>query len=179
MITRVAVLGAGSWGTALAVHLARVGHDVQLWARDPQTVRDIRQRRANVVYLPDVHVPDGVSPTDSLPEALRDTALVVCAIPSHGCRAVMHAAAPHLAPGAILVSATKGLETDTMLRMSEVIAQEAGDQIGINIVRQQLHGKSHACQRGPQIMRDASHQRCSVRQEIADLLCHGVEVVNQ
>ena len=156
MITRVAVLGAGSWGTALAVHLARVGHDVQLWARDPQTVRDIRQRRANVVYLPDVHVPDGVSPTDSLPEALRDTALVVCAIPSHGCRAVMHAAAPHLAPGAILVSATKGLETDTMLRMSEVIAQEAGDGHPVAV----LSGPSFAlevAQQKPTAILVASH----------------------
>ena len=123
---RVTVLGAGSWGTALAVHLGRVGHDVRLWARDPLIVRDIRSRRANVVYLPDVLLPDGVTPTDSLEEAARDTDLIVSAIPSHGCRAVMRAVRPHLAPGAVLVSATKGLEAETMLRMSEVIAQEAG-----------------------------------------------------
>lgn len=123
---RAAVLGAGSWGTALAVHLARVGHEVHLWARDTATVRDMHERRANVVYLPDIHLPDGVRPTSSLEDALRDTDFVVCAIPSHGCRAVMRAAVPHLAPGAILVSATKGLEADSLLRMSEVIAQEAG-----------------------------------------------------
>ena len=123
---RVTVLGAGSWGTALAVHLGRVGHDVRLWARDPLTVCDIRNRRANVIYLPDVLLPDGVTPTDSLEEAARDTDLIVSAIPSHGCRAVIRAVRPHLAPGAILVSATKGLEAETMLRMSEVIAQEAG-----------------------------------------------------
>ena len=123
---RVTVLGAGSWGTALAVHLGRVGHDVRLWARDPLTVRDIRNRRANVIYLPDVLLPDGVTPTDSLEEAARDTDLIVSAIPSHGCRAVIRAVRPHLAPGAILVSATKGIEAETMLRMSEVIAQEAG-----------------------------------------------------
>lgn len=127
MMRRVAVLGAGSWGTALAVHLARVGHDVSLWARDPATVKDIRQRRANVVYLPDILLPESVVPTDSLAEALRDTELVVCAIPSHGIRAVLRAARPHLVPGAILVSATKGIEADTMLRMSEVIGQECGD----------------------------------------------------
>jgi glycerol-3-phosphate dehydrogenase (NAD(P)+) len=122
---RVAVLGAGSWGTALAVHLARVGHDVRLWARDPNTVRDIGQRRANVVYLPDILLPDGVVPTAALDEAVAGANLVVCAIPSHGCRAVIRAVSPYLAPGAVLVSATKGLETDTMLRMSEVIAGEA------------------------------------------------------
>lgn len=127
MTHRVAVLGAGSWGTALAVHLARVGHEVRLWARDPGTVRDIHQRRANVVYLPDIHLPDSVMPTSSLEEALSGAGLVVCSIPSHGCRTVMRAAVPHLAPGAVLVSATKGLETDSLFRMSEVIAQEAGD----------------------------------------------------
>ena len=127
MMRRVAVLGAGSWGTALAVHLARVGHEVALWARDPATVRDIEQRRANVVYLPDILLPESVVPTHSLAEALRDTELVVCAIPSHGIRAVIRAATGHLVPGAILVSAAKGIEADTMLRMSEVIAQESGD----------------------------------------------------
>jgi len=123
---RAAVLGAGSWGTALAVHLARSGHDVRLWARDPVVVREIAQRRANVVYLPDVHLPDGVVPTASLADAVADTELVVCAIPSHGCRAVVRAVVPHVAPGAILVSATKGLEADSLLRMSQVIAEEAG-----------------------------------------------------
>jgi len=124
---RVAMLGAGSWGTALAIHMARSGHEVRLWARDPATVRDIRDRRANVVYLPDIMLPDAVSPTDSLEDAVAGSELVVCAIPSHGCRAVVRAAAPHLAPHAVLVSATKGLEADTMQRMSEVIAQEVGD----------------------------------------------------
>ena len=123
---RAAVLGAGSWGTALAVHLARVGHDVSVWARDAGTVRDIAERRANVVYLPDIHLPDTVRPTASLEDALRDTDFVVCAIPSHGCRTVIRAAVPHLAPGAILVSASKGLEAGSLLRMSEVIRQEAG-----------------------------------------------------
>jgi len=122
----VAVLGAGSWGTALAVHLSRVGHDVRLWARDASLVREMSERRANTVYLPDVRLPDNVALTDSMAVAVRDTELVVSAIPSHGCRAVMRRAAPHLAPGAVIVSATKGLEAHTMLRMSEVVAQEAG-----------------------------------------------------
>jgi glycerol-3-phosphate dehydrogenase (NAD(P)+) len=121
---RVAVLGAGSWGTALAVHLSRVGHDVELWARDPGLAADMVSRRANRVYLPDVLLPDSVSVSSSLEAAVRDTDLVVSAIPSHGCRAVMRAAAPHMRPRATIVSATKGLESDTLLRMSEVIAQE-------------------------------------------------------
>jgi glycerol-3-phosphate dehydrogenase (NAD(P)+) len=126
VIRTVAVLGAGSWGTSLAVHLSRVGHDVRLWARDPALVDDMEARRANAVYLPDVTLPESVSVTASLEVALDATDLVVSAIPSHGCRAVMRAAAPYMAPSATVVSATKGLETDTLRRMSEVIAQELG-----------------------------------------------------
>ena len=122
----VTVLGAGSWGTALAVHLARVGHDVRLWARDRALVVELSRRRANSVYLPDVLFPESVSVTHTLADALRDADLVVSAVPSHGCRAVMKVAATSLAPRAVIVSATKGLEAGTLLRMSEVIAQEAG-----------------------------------------------------
>lgn len=125
MTRRVTVLGAGSWGTALAVHLGRIGHEVRLWARDGATVADMQWRRANVVYLPDVLLPESVVPTASLADAVSDTELVVVAVPSHGCRAVIRAATPHLAPGAILVSATKGIESESLLRMSEVIAQES------------------------------------------------------
>lgn len=123
---RIAILGAGSWGTALAVHLGRVGHDVTLWARDQSLVDEMRARRANAVYLPDVTLPAGVTVTHDLAESLRDRHLVVSAIPSHGCRAVIRAAAPHASANAVFVSATKGLEADTMLRMSDVIAQEVG-----------------------------------------------------
>jgi glycerol-3-phosphate dehydrogenase (NAD(P)+) len=123
----VTVLGAGSWGTALAVHLGRIGHDVRLWARDQALVDDIAQRRANAVYLPDIDLPDTVSVTHALGDALDGAELVVSAVPSHGCRGVMHAAAPLLAARAVLVSATKGLEAGSMLRMSQVVAQEAGD----------------------------------------------------
>ena len=122
----VAILGAGSWGTALAVHLGRVGHDVRLWARDQALVDEMAARRANAVYLPDVTLPPSVSVTHDLSAALREAELVVSAIPSHGCRSVIHLAAPSLAPGAVIVSATKGLEAISLLRMSEVIAQEAG-----------------------------------------------------
>ena len=122
----VGVLGAGSWGTALAVHLARVGHEVRLWARDPVLVNDMRERRANAIYLADVTLPDALSVTNDIADAVKRSDLIVSAIPSHGCRAVMRAAAPHLAATATLVSATKGLESGTWLRMSEVVGQELG-----------------------------------------------------
>jgi glycerol-3-phosphate dehydrogenase (NAD(P)+) len=121
---RVTVLGAGSWGTALAVHLGRIGHEVRLWARDPSLASDIAERRANAVYLPDISLPDTVTVTDSMAEALDGNELIVSAIPSHGCRAVVRAAAPFVSPRATIVSATKGIEAETLLRMSEVIAEE-------------------------------------------------------
>ena len=133
-MTNVAVLGAGSWGTALAVHLGRIGHEVRLWARDRNLVDEMAERRANAVYLPAITLPDAVSVTASIEEALRATDLVVSAIPSHGCRAVMRAAAPHVAAQATIVSATKGLEGDTLLRMSEVIAQELGPRRAVVVL---------------------------------------------
>jgi glycerol-3-phosphate dehydrogenase (NAD(P)+) len=122
----VTVLGAGSWGTALAVHLARVGHDVRLWARDAALVEAMAASRSNAVYLPEIAFPASLAVTSRIAEALHESELVVSAVPSHGCRAVMQRAAPALAAHAVVVSATKGLETETLLRMSEVIAQEAG-----------------------------------------------------
>jgi glycerol-3-phosphate dehydrogenase (NAD(P)+) len=122
----IAVLGAGSWGTALAIHLGRIGHDVRLWARDPSLVEDMTRRRANAVYLPDVTLPDRVTVVNAIDAALASTELVVSAVPSHGCRALMRQAAPHLGPRATIVSTTKGLEAQTLLRMSRIIADELG-----------------------------------------------------
>jgi glycerol-3-phosphate dehydrogenase (NAD(P)+) len=130
----IAVLGAGSWGTALAVHLGRIGHDVRLWARDPALVDELQRRRANAVYLPDVGFPSGVSITHALDEALAGIDLVVSAIPSHGCRAVMRAAAPYIRAHATIVSTTKGLEADTLLRMSQVIGEELGPGRAVVVV---------------------------------------------
>jgi glycerol-3-phosphate dehydrogenase (NAD(P)+) len=121
----IAILGAGSWGTALAIHLARVGHDVRLWARDPDLVAEIAATRHNPRYLTDLRLPDRVMPMPRPQSALRDAKIVVLAVPSHGMRAVARAVAPALPPDAILVSATKGIETDSLQRMSTVLREEA------------------------------------------------------
>src|SRR5215212_1185120 len=119
-----AVLGAGSWGTALAVHLGRLGHPVRLWARDAALAREMLVRRANAVYLPDVNFPAVLEPTSSLGEALDDADLVVVAIPTHGVAAVMRAAAPLMQPSATVVSATKGIDEETLMRVSELLDRE-------------------------------------------------------
>lgn len=120
----IAVVGAGSWGTALSIHLARVGHDVRLWARDARLARDLERLRVNTRYIPDTPLPDEVRPTSSLPDATNGAACVVFAVPSHGLRNVVRAAAPLLPPRAILVSAAKGLEARSLERMSQVMADE-------------------------------------------------------
>ena len=124
MSQRVAVLGAGSWGTSLAVHLGRVGHDIRLWGRDAALVADMTSRRANGVYLADINFPATLQPTASLPTALEDSRTIILAVPSHGLRHVLRAASSFVANDALVVSAVKGLEEHTMLRMSEVVAQE-------------------------------------------------------
>jgi len=120
----VTVVGAGSWGTALAVHLARVGHRVQLWARDQDLVAEMSARRANAVYLPDVSFPDTLAATGDLPSALGGAQFVVLAVPSHGLRHVLRQGAAHVDRAAVVLSATKGLEDGSLLRMSQVIRDE-------------------------------------------------------
>jgi len=117
----VTVLGAGSWGTALAIHLARVGHEVRLWGRDCALVDEMSRRRANVVYLSDINFPDALTPVASIEAALAGAGLVVLAVPSHGLRHVLHAASPSFSKDMLVVSATKGLEEQTLLRMSQVV----------------------------------------------------------
>ena len=88
----IAVVGAGSWGTALAVHLSRIGHDVRLWGRDGEIVDRIATDRENPSYLAGVRVPDRITATTDMGAALAAARFVVFAVPSHGLRAVAHAA---------------------------------------------------------------------------------------
>jgi glycerol-3-phosphate dehydrogenase (NAD(P)+) len=125
-IDRIAVLGAGSWGTALASHCARVGHDVCLWGRDASLVSEIAATRENPRYVRGIHLSSAIAVTSSLEEALRGASIVIAAIPSHGMRDVLRKGGPLVAPDAIVVSATKGLETDSLERMSQVIRDEVG-----------------------------------------------------
>jgi len=131
-VTRIGVLGAGSWGTALAVHLAGVGgHAVSLWARHPELARRMAAERENRDYLPGIEIPRQVEPTADM-AALAGSDVVLLVVPSHGFRAVLRQflATPPAAVTAagehplVLVSATKGIESDTLARMSQVAAEE-------------------------------------------------------
>lgn len=129
------------------MHLAGAGHDVCLWGRDEALITDMSERRANAVYLPDIRFPTGLRVTSDLASALCDTELVIAAVPSHGTREILKRASPMIRSGTTVVSATKGLEQDTLFRMSEVIDQELGSEIQVAV----LSGPSFAAELARQL----------------------------
>ena len=126
MTKRIAIVGAGSWGTALAVIAARAGHEVILWARDPEIVTSINDGRVNVNYLSETSIPDRVTATNDLEDALDLASLVLLAAPSHAARALLTDMAPALDDDAIIVSVSKGIEIETGKRISEIVKEVAG-----------------------------------------------------
>ena len=119
-MTRVAVLGAGSWGTVLAHHLAAQGHDVLLWARDAELARVLNEEHRNPAYLPGKELQRGLHATSDAGQAVAGRPIVVVAVPSQAVRSTLRTIGPGIAREAILVGASKGIESDSLLRMSEV-----------------------------------------------------------
>ncbi len=117
----IAIIGAGSWGTALALTAARAGHTVKLWAHSREVVAALRDSRENTIYLPGFPLPENIQPVDELGAALRAVELVVTVVPSHVCREVYTQLAPHAQAQMIFANASKGLETATQMRMEEVV----------------------------------------------------------
>lgn len=125
---KVAIIGAGSWGTALAITAARAGHDVSIWSRDPAVVESINSRRVNQKYLITATIPDGVVATNSLGEAVDNRALIILSAPSHALRNLLTDVSPSIDPQSIIVSASKGIEIETGKRVSEVVTETIGER---------------------------------------------------
>ena len=121
MNSTIAIIGAGGWGTALAITMARHGKEVRLWAYERYVVETMVAARENPLYLPSVRVPESILISNSVPEVLADAGIVILAVPSHVYRDVFSAMLPSVNPGMLFVSATKGIENDTLMRMSEVL----------------------------------------------------------
>lgn len=121
---KTAVIGAGAWGTALAMQLCKNGQETALWFRDPEKAELARKLRVNP-RLKGVHLPENLTLTAD-PQCVRGCRLVVIAAPSFPIRSVCRVVAPYLEKDAILVSVTKGIEQGSLLRMSQVVAQECG-----------------------------------------------------
>lgn len=141
---KVGVIGAGSWGTALANLLADKGIDVTLWVREEDVYQQIRHERVNRVFLPGITLDERLRPVKTFEEALyeRDLALVVA--PSHVFRDVLGKMKPHLKTGIPIVAATKGIENETLMTMSQV----AADTLSGN------HMKDYACLSGPSFAKE-------------------------
>lgn len=123
-MSEIAVIGAGAWGTGLAIVLGRKGtHRVRLWAHEKDVCESIAQRRVNELFLPGRHIPESVSAGNDLAETVAGAHMVVSVMPSQHCRRLFEQMRPLLSPGTLIVSATKGLEESSLLRMTEVIGE--------------------------------------------------------
>jgi glycerol-3-phosphate dehydrogenase (NAD(P)+) len=144
-VSQIAIIGAGAWGTGLSIVLGRKGtHRICLWAREAEVRESIAARRVNEPFLPDQNIPETVCATGDLEEAVHDADIVVSVMPSQYCRNLFRHLSRFLTPDMLIVSATKGLEETTLLRMSEVISQVVQSQAGFEPRVGALSGPSFA-----------------------------------
>ncbi|MGV9710408.1 NAD(P)H-dependent glycerol-3-phosphate dehydrogenase [Gordonia sp. NPDC003424] len=148
---RAVVMGAGSWGTAIGKVLVDAGTDTRIWAREPALADRINAEHVNADYLPGITLPDALVATSSVADALSGADVVVCAIPSQVLRPNLKDWAAYVVPDVTYVSLAKGVETSTLMRMTEVIAEESGapaDRIaalsGPNLAREIAEGQPAA-----------------------------------
>jgi glycerol-3-phosphate dehydrogenase (NAD(P)+) len=131
-MTRIAILGAGAWGTALAISLARRGgHSVVLWSHSVPVAEMLLDTGENIPYLPGYTLPMGIDVTADLPAAVFEAEIVLCAMPSQHLRGLMQEIAPILTRDQIIVSAAKGIEEKSLLRMSQVIGSLIENRCGV------------------------------------------------
>jgi glycerol-3-phosphate dehydrogenase (NAD(P)+) len=132
-MAEIAVIGAGSWGTALAKVLADKGHAVTLWGRAAEHMTLIQQRRVNAQYLPNASLPDTLTATAELEAAVRGKPYVLSVVPSHTVREVMGRAGKMMSPDAIVISASKGIENESLATMDEVLKDVLPGKIGARL----------------------------------------------
>jgi glycerol-3-phosphate dehydrogenase (NAD(P)+) len=126
-MSRIAVVGAGSWGTALSLVLARRGgHSITMWSHTSLVADVVRRTRENSIYLPGLSIPDSVAVTTSLEEAVDQAEILILVVPSEHLRSICCTMAPMLSSDQIIVNATKGIEDGTYLRMTQVMAEVFG-----------------------------------------------------
>src|SRR2546423_2158026 len=122
-MTRIAVVGGGAWGTALADLLARKGEQVTLWAREPEVVDSVNQRHVNDMFLPGAPLAATLAATRDIRAVVKDAQVIVSAAPSHAVRPVMHQVAGSLSGKPLVISASKGLDPEKLERPSAVLSE--------------------------------------------------------
>src|SRR5262249_8379969 len=131
---RIAIIGSGSWGTALSIVAARNSDEVRLWSNNNEVIESIRSTGENRFYLPGFRVPSAVRITDSFQDVVEGAEMLITAVPSHAYRSVFKRIVPHLEPDTIIVSATKGIENDTLMRMSSIVQSEVEQRFEPRVV---------------------------------------------
>ena len=127
-MSQIAIIGAGAWGTGLAIVLGRKGtHRVRLWAHEQDVCESIAHKRVNERFLPGRSIPQSVSGSNNFATVLEGSEIIVSVMPSQHCRGLFERMCPHIPPNALIVSATKGIEEGSLLRMSEVIGAVIGE----------------------------------------------------
>lgn len=145
---KIAVIGAGSWGTALADLLAVKGHDVTMWVREEEVLRQIRDEHRNDVFLPYVSLSPYLRPVSSFQDALEERELIVLVVPSHVMRGVLADMRPHVRPEMDLMTGTKGIENGTLMTVSEVVREELPSR----------DPRRFACLSGPSFAREVAQK---------------------
>src|SRR5690349_25178557 len=145
---RIAIIGAGTWGTALAIIAARAGHEVQLWSRNPDLITAVNEQRINPFYLTSARIPERVGAFSEISSAVNQAEHVLFAAPSHAARELLTTLSPHLHESAIVVSVAKGIEIETGKRISEIFKEVCGSKEAI--------GATHpfVCLSGPSFARE-------------------------
>src|ERR1700743_3208446 len=153
-------MGAGAWGTALAMVVGRRGdHEVRLWALEKEVIQSVERSQINELFLPGCPLPAGIKATNDFKEALHGVETIVSVMPSHHCRRTFEHMAQWLQPHMLIVSATKGIENDTLLRMSEVIQEVVSRLCGFEPKIGAMSGPSFAkevAERHPTVVTVAS-----------------------
>lgn len=130
-VEQVSVLGAGSWGTAIASVLSQKGVKTYLWGNDPQHIKNLQRDRENKKYLPGYYFSKNILPQSDFTNTISDSQVICMVVPSHGFRTVFRKVVPLLGKGTIIVSAVKGIENNSCMTMSQVMQEEL-DSSGVN-----------------------------------------------
>ncbi len=137
---KITVLGAGSWGTALAIHLANIGHDPLLWTHRPEQMEEMLTTKINSKYLPQTAIPDNIQLSSDLEEAVNQAGAIITAVPSHAFRSLLISAKPYIKQSAIIINGAKGIDEKTLQSMSSIYREIFGEDRNFVV----LSGPSHA-----------------------------------
>jgi len=148
-LSPVAVIGGGSWGTAIAHHLARKGFPVQMWVYEREVAESINSRHENTLFLPGIPLPETITATSQLHESTKDTKTIVMVVPSHFYRKVAESLSSHIPDDAMIISASKGIEEDTLKLMTQILE---------DVLPASLHYRI-ACLSGPSFAREVANSR--------------------